>query len=120
MTAAFFLALQAAASPATVPAGVSPISFDLNSVGRPHYDPDDPIAFRRCARGDGTAIVVCGRRAGGDYPMAQWALIFPTEGPLRAETRLDDGVTGRIHAESVGLDRGAVSQRAMVGVSIAF
>ena len=115
MTVAYWLALQAAS--ATAPAGLVPVDFDLARLRRPLAG---PVAAPRCASGDATAIVVCGRRSGGGYPLAEWARIFPPDGPLRAETSLGDGATGRIHAESVALDRGAVSQRAMIGVAIRF
>ena len=117
MAAAFWLALQAAAAPLPAPTGVVPVDFDLARLDRPLAG---PIAVRRCAPGDSTTIIVCGRRSGGGYPLAEWALIFPPEGPLRAETSLGGGAIGRIHTEAVPLDRGAVSQRAMVGISIPF
>jgi hypothetical protein len=117
MAAAFWIALQAAAAPMPVPPDVVPIDFDLSRVGRSLAG---PIAVRRCAPGDAETIIVCGRRSEGGYPLAEWALVFPPEGPLRAETGLGGGVTGRIHTEAVALDRGAVSNRAMIGISTAF
>ena len=118
MAAAFWLALQAATAAAPAPAGVIPIDFDLSRLDRSLAG---PIAARRCAPDNAAAILVCGRRSsGGAYPMAQWALIFPPDGPLRAETALGGGAIGRIHTEALPLDRGVVSQRAMVGILIPF
>lgn len=120
MAAALLLAIQVAA--ATPTSDVIPVAFDLSDVNTLRYDLDSPLTGNRCLRGDDGAIVVCGRREAGAYPMEQWALIFPPELPLRAETSFgDDGsARGGIYIDSVPLDRGAVSNRAMVGIAIAF
>jgi hypothetical protein len=118
MAVAFWLALQASApAPQTGPA---PIDFDLANVERARYAPDGSITLRRCDRGDGSAIVVCGRRAAGAYPMAEWERIFPPEGPLRAETGIGGGAVASLDAETVVLDRGAVTNRFMVTFKFPF
>jgi hypothetical protein len=118
MAVAFLLALQAASAPAAQ-AGPAPIDFDLASFDRARYDPDDPLGLRRCDRGGGDAIVVCGRRSAGAYPMAEWDRIFPPEGPLRAATRIGGGVAS-LDAETVVLDRGATTNRVMVTFRVPF
>jgi len=119
MAMAIWLAAQAAAASAPGPApAILPIVFDLTSLSRP--DLTDPLAARRCARADPSAIVVCGRRSGGDYPVAEWERIFPLTPPLRAEMGLGGGAVGRAYVESAPADRGAVANRVMIGVSIPF
>lgn len=116
MAMAFLLALQAAAATPIAPA-LAPIDFDLARLAR-----DGPALTTRrdCARGDPAAIVVCGRRApGGDYPLEAWERAFATR-PIVAETRLFGNLMGDVHAESATLDRGAVSQRAMVRLRVPF
>jgi len=113
MSLAVLMFVQAAAAaPAPPPAGPLPIDFDLA-----RYRPADAGAgVRACAGGAGgpEEVVVCGRRRqGGDYPMAHWARIFATA-PLVAEIGIAGAVRGDVHAESVALDRGAVSNRVMV------
>jgi hypothetical protein len=41
-------------------------------------------------------------------------------GRLVAETRLQGGLTGDVHVESAPMDRGAVSNRVMVGLRLPF
>jgi hypothetical protein len=113
MAMAYWLALQAASAPA-------PIDFDLASLSRPRYALSDQIAARQCDRGNGSAIVVCGRREAGAYPLAEWARIFPPEGPLRAEGALGGGAVGRVFGQSEALDRGVASNRLMIGITIPF
>ncbi|HYJ52865.1 MAG TPA: hypothetical protein VEW04_06810 [Allosphingosinicella sp.] len=119
MAVAFWLAFQAAPAPAAQSAP-APIAFDLATVERARYDPSDPITLRPCDRGVGDAIVVCGRRAAGAYPMAEWERVFPPQGPLRAETSIGGGALASIDAETVVLDRGAVTNRIMVTFRIPF
>jgi hypothetical protein len=119
MAAAFWLALQAASAPAPQ-TEAAPVDFDLANVERPHYDVGDRITLRPCDRGDGGAIVVCGRRAAGDYPMAEWERIFPPEGPLRAQRGIGGGAVASLDAETVVLDRGAVANRIMFTFRIPF
>jgi hypothetical protein len=112
------LALQAAA-PAPAPqrwampvltAG-APLDFDLARY-RPAGGP--------CFGASAEEVVVCGRRGGaGDYPIAQWARIFAAR-PIRAERDLGGNIQGRIHAEAVPMDRGAVSNRVMIGIGTRF
>jgi hypothetical protein len=115
MSLALFLALQAAAAaPASAPPLVQ-LDFDLA-----RFSPEG-FAFPggACSRGDPSAITVCGRRVAGAYPLAEMARIFEP-GRLVAETRLAGNLIGDVHAESVPMDRGAVSNRAMVRVRLPF
>ena len=90
---------------------------------------NDPLAFdlerfqaRGGCSGSGAAdILVCGpRRRGGDYPMARWARVFGPEPPIRAEMDLGHGMQGRIYSEAVPMDRGAVSNRVLIGIRTRF
>lgn len=114
MSLALMLVLQAAVPP---PAPAA-IDFDLA-----RYRPADArfgITARPCLSNDPTTIVVCGRRpAGGAYPFEEMARIFAAR-PFVAETRLFGNVIGDVHGESVTLDRGAVSHRAMVRIRVPF
>ena len=114
---AFLLALQMTAAP-TPPPPLTAIDFDLARVRQ--SDGRNLTTRRDCARDDPQAILVCGRRApGGDYPIEAWERAYATR-PIVAETRLFGDVMGDIHAESVMLDRGAVSQRVMVRLRFPF
>ena len=91
--------------------GASPIAFDLDGLR----------LAGSCGGGAAADILVCGpRRRAGAFPMAYWARIFGPEPPIRAETDLGGGVQGRIHSEAVPMDRGAVSNRVMVGIRMPF
>ncbi len=118
MSLSLVLALQAAA-PAPAPqrwvmpflTTGSTLDFDLARY---------PPAGGRCSGAGAGEVVVCGRRGGaGDYPLAQWAQIFAPR-PVRAEWDLGGNVRGRIHAEAVPMDRGAVSNRVMIGIGTRF
>lgn len=89
--------------------GATPIAFDLERLRTA-----GAATCRSAAAGD---VLVCGARRGGagDFPMAIWDRIF-TPRPIRAEMNLGGNVQGRIHAEAVPMDRGAVSNRVMVGI----
>ena len=114
MPLALFLALQAAAAaPASAPPLVQ-LDFDLA-----RFSPEGFLPGRACSRSDASAIVVCGRRAAGAYPLAEMARIFEP-GRLVAERRLAGNLTGNVHVESAPMDRGAVSNRAMVGLRLPF
>ena len=118
MALTLMLALQAAAAaPAPAPP-IAPIRFDLASLraGR-----SDPLGRARgCTSGDSAEILVCGRRSStGAYPLAEMTRRY-APGPIRAETRLFGSVVGRAYGESVVLDRGAVSHRAMIGIRLPF
>ena len=113
MGLAVLLAVQAAAA---APAPM-PIDFDLARLRAA-----DPFGESRvCDRTAADAIVVCGRRVprGAAYPMAEMARRYE-RGPLVAETGLGGSVTGRAFVEAVELDRGAVSNRFMIGIRIPF
>jgi hypothetical protein len=121
MSLSLLIALQAAPATAAPDASAfAAIDFDLARY-RPAGERRDPFGLaRRCAGGDADPIVVCGRRPGGGaYPIGDWERIFAVE-PLVAEMRLSGNVTADVHAESVTLDRGAVSNRAMVRIRIPF
>jgi hypothetical protein len=113
MFLAFMLLLQAAAAPAPAPAP-APIDFDLA-----RYRPGEGAPV--CRGGGGPAeILVCGpRRSGGAYPLAEMARRYAVR-PLVAETGIARNLVGDVHGESVALDRGAVSQRAMVRLRLPF
>jgi hypothetical protein len=116
MSLALLMAIQAAA-PAEPQAMLS-IDFNL-AEARPATGLSLEIR-RGCARPSGDEIVVCGRRESGeDYPMGEMARLFATR-PIRAEMGLGGGMTARSYLEQVGLDRGAVSNRIMVGVRLPF
>lgn len=119
MSLTLMLALQAAATPAAPPALV-PVDFDLARYRPLDFDPGIASRSRACAAAETGTILVCGRRpAGGAYPMAEMARLF-AERRLVAETRLFGNVIGDVHGESVALDRGAVSNRAMVRLRVPF
>lgn len=118
MVLSLILALQVVASPSP-PAprwgmvrliardGGPPAGFDLTRL-RP--------ASGRCLIGGAGDVLVCGRRGGaGAFPMAEWDRIFAPR-PIRAEMNLGGNTQGRIHSEAVPMDRGAVSNRVMVGI----
>jgi hypothetical protein len=125
MALAFLLALQAAAvpGPAATPARPAPpafaaIDFDLGRLppGGAAFD----LPGQACRNADPATILVCARRGGaGAYPLEEWARIFETR-PFVAEIGLGGGATARAYGESVTLDRGAVSNRAMVGIRFPF
>ena len=132
MALTLILALQAVAPAPAAPAPVAP------AAGGPGWAMADPGALRglidpagtglvpgpdgNCRNAPASDVLVCGRRprGGGDYPLAQWSRIFGPEAPLRAETNLGGGVTGRAYAEDVAMDRGAISHRVMVGIKLPF
>jgi len=112
MPMAFLLALQAAA--ASVPA-LPRIDFDLASYSQTELG----LGRGACRRDDPTAITVCARRGAGDYPLAEMARIFEPH-RIVAQTRLTGNLVGDVHGESVTLDRGAVSNRAMARLTLGF
>jgi hypothetical protein len=114
MVLALILALQAA--PPAAPPSLVAVDFDLA-----RYRPadEDWTTLRTCSRAEPGTIIVCGRRGGGAYPLAEMARIFEP-GPLRAEMGIAGNMRGDIHAESVALDRGAVSNRVMVRIRVPF
>jgi hypothetical protein len=116
MSLALLILVQAAAAPAS---GLLPIDFDLARY-RPAQD--GAAGARGCSGGRGgpEEVVVCGRRRqGGDYPMAQWERLFAPR-PLTAEIGLGGNTRAGLVVDSVVLDRGAVSKRAMVRLTWPF
>lgn len=66
-------------------------------------------------------VLVCAPRRGrGDYPLDYWDRVFGPEGPIRAEMNLGGGVQGRVYTDAVPMDRGAVSNRVLVGIKLPF
>jgi hypothetical protein len=114
MSLSLVLALQAAALPPT-PSPLPAIDFDLARLPRPAFG----IGGQRCDRADPTAIVVCARRGGGDYPLDEMARMFEP-GRIVAETRLTGNLIGDAHVEAVPMDRGAVSNRFMLRLRLPF
>lgn len=121
MVLTLILAVQAVAAPAPpaaaprwaviAPAGT--IDFDLARYGA--------VRDSSCLGGADGDVLVCGRRRGGtgSYDLDRWAAIFAPR-PIRAEMDLGGNVQGRIHAEAVAMDRGAVSNRVMLGIRMPF
>jgi hypothetical protein len=89
--------------------GVAPLSFDLERMRQ--------AGRGTCLAAGAGDVLVCGARRGGngDYPVEVWDRIFAPR-PIRAEMNLGGNVQGRIHSEAVPMDRGAVSNRVMVGL----
>lgn len=110
MSLTLILALQAAASAAPAPA-LPAIDFDLARLPRLDFG----LRGGRCDRADPTAIVICARRGGGAYPLDEMARIFEP-GRIVAETRLFGNLIGDAHVEAAPMDRGAVSNRAMLRI----
>lgn len=114
MSLALMLVLQAAVPPPPAPL-VAPIDFDLA-----RYRPGDfGTANRACRSGDPAAIVVCGRRSPGTYPLDEMAAIFEPR-PLVAETGLTGNLRARAFVDAVELAPGMVSNRLMVGIRLPF
>jgi hypothetical protein len=117
---ALILWVAMAASPAPGAAGVAQVDFDLAKVQA--ADAETRITGCRGgpAGGDGTEIVVCARRRGGDYPMAEMERRYG-ERPLLAETGIAGGAaTARAYVEQVELAPGQVAKRAMIGIKLPF
>jgi len=102
-----------AAPPPPAPASVRPLDFDLA-----HYRSSESGT---CLGAAGSDVLVCGRRRGrGAYPIDYWDRIFGPERPIRAEMNLGGGVQGRVYTDAVPMDRGAVSERVLVGIRLPF
>ena len=112
------LMLMAALQAAAVAEPVVRSDFDLadlRSADRQGLDPR-----RGCSRSGVDEILVCGRpQRREDYPMEEMARLFAAD-PIVAEMRLGGNATGRAFVESVALDRGAVSHRVMIGITLPF
>jgi hypothetical protein len=135
-----FLVLSLQAAAVATPAAPAPPPADAPpEAARPRWampaliatsGAGNPLAFDLDRfRGSGSClgvgaadVLVCGprRSGGGGYPMAHWARIFGPEPPIRAEMNLARGVQGRVYNEAVPMDRGAVSNRALIGVRTRF
>ena len=108
MSLVLWLAAQAAAPAA--PQGVIPSDFDL-ARARPTQGDGE------CRREGAAEILVCGARRGGTgtYPFDEMARLF-AQRPIRAEMGLGGGATGSAYLQQQVLDRGAVSNRVMIGI----
>lgn len=116
MSLAFMMLVQAATTPAPAPA-LATIDFDLA-----RYQPADAEGWApgpACNRADPSAIVVCGRRSRGTYPLDEMAERFEAR-RIVAETGLIGNVTGRIHVQGVEIAPGMVSNRLLVGIRTSF
>ena len=129
MALTLILALQAAAAPAPTEPPAPPrwaivpgIVEQFAGGGSGGADLARTAGAAACLPAAGTEVLVCGPRRGGpgDYPLAYWARVFGPEPPIRAEMGLGGNVTGRIYSEAVPMDRGAVSNRAMIGIKLPF
>ena len=113
MPLALLLAFQAAAAPAPA---IPLIDFDLARFS------ENELGLGRdaCRRDDSNAIVVCGRRGAGAYPLDRMARIFEPH-RIVAETRLTGNLTGDVHLERGDFsDRGVVPNRIMVRLRLPF
>lgn len=118
MSLTLLMALQAAA-PATAQRVLS-IGFDLADVRAAEEEGALPYQRRDCRRGAGDEIVVCGRRPSDEaFPMDEMARRYAEE-PIVAEMGLGGGATARTLVEQVQLDRGAMSNRVMIRITIPF
>jgi hypothetical protein len=125
MSLHLFMALQTAAvatpaAPAPPPAGSrwAMVQSVVQEFGRGGPAGFDLRRSGTCLTAAGSDVMVCGPRRGGAgaYPIDYWARIFGPEPPIRAEMDLGGDVQGRIYSEAVPMDRGAVSNRAMIGI----
>jgi len=114
MMLAWLFALQASAS--SPPADVTATDFDLAKVRTPG---DSPWS-RGCRRTEGSEILVCGRRRGGDdYPYEEMERRYK-EKPVRAEIGIGGGAKARVYVDQVELPQGQVSRRVMFGIKLPF
>ena len=118
MSLILIAALQAAAPAAPQP--MARIDFDLADIRPAEVDGLRLDPLRDCPRASPDEILVCGRRPRrDDYPMEAMARLFAPQ-PIVAEMRLGGDLTGRAFVDSVVLDRGAVSNRVMIGITLPF
>lgn len=129
MSLILVLSLQAAAvaTPAASapPPAIRP-GWTLVDPGVLQFGPDlrtfDLAGIRGggCRGAAGVEVLVCAPRRGNGYPIDYWARFFPPEGPIRAEMNLGNGIQGRLYTDAVPMDRGAVSNRVLVGIKLPF
>src|ERR1051325_11615732 len=98
MSLAFILALQAAAQPAPS-AALAEIDFDLRTIRAGSFDLAALPGSHACRAERPGEIVICGRRSGGDYPLAAMARIFEPR-PLVAQMGVAGNFGAAIHSEA--------------------
>ena len=119
------LAFQVAAA---APASTVIVLIDFDLARYVASDFEAGFGTQNCHRSaDPAAIIVCGRRGGGDYPLARMTRIY---GPRRifADVPIAGNPRGGIHMDRVDLDLGAtqsalpdhISNRIMVGLRLPF
>jgi hypothetical protein len=121
MSLAFILALQAAPAhrPPAAPAAPAAVDFDLRTIRPSSFDLAALPGSRACRAGRPGEIIVCGRRGGGDYPMAAMARIFEPR-PIVARVGVAGNLSADIHTEARELAPGMVSNRIMFGLRLPF
>ena len=118
MSLMLIAALQAAAPAAPAHAPMVRTDFDLADMRPAERTGLTPPPD--CRRSSADEILVCGRRPRrDDYPIEAMARLFAPQ-PIVAEMALGGGTTGRAFVDSVTLDRGAVSNRIMFGITLPF
>ena len=114
MSLALMMLVQAAAP---APLALAAVDFDLA-----RYQPADAERWAlgpACDRADPSAIVVCGRRGRGTYPLEEMAELYEPHRIL-AETGIIGNLRGGVRVEAVELQPGVVSNRLLVGIRIPF
>jgi len=115
MSLALMMLVQAAA-PAPPPA-LAAVDFDLA-----RYQPADAERWAlgpACDRTDPSAIIVCGRRGRGTYPLDEMADLYEAR-RIVAETGIIGNVTGGVYVQGAEIAPGMVSNRLLVGIRIPF
>ena len=114
------LMLMAALQAAAVPGPIVRSDFDLAELRSAQREGLDLDSWRGCRGSALGEILVCGRPPRReDYPMEEMERVFATE-PIVAEMRLGGAATGSAFVDAVALDRGAVSNRIMLGITLPF
>ncbi|HMG48058.1 MAG TPA: hypothetical protein VK614_11425 [Allosphingosinicella sp.] len=114
MSLALMMLVQAAAP---APPALAAVDFDL---ARYQSADAERWAFGpACDRADPSAIVVCGRRGRGTYPLDEMAELYEPRRIL-AETGIVGNLRGFAGVEAVELQPGVVSNRLLVGIRVPF
>ena len=112
MALTYLMALQAAAQPP------APADFDLSRIRPLDFDLGE-YRGSACGPAEEGAIVVCGRRQSGDYPIERRAREFEPRLPV-AEIGLGGNVRGRVFVDRAEMPNGEVSNRIMFGIRLPF